>query len=94
MKDYKYPESTSSVLYICNAGDQISFGYLFSQIETHFGSAVPLSHLRIEYIRWTHEEPCGCCRDSGVYSDFYRIELVDVPGEYTPDMPIKELVID
>lgn len=94
MKGWKYPESTTSVLYIPNAHDQVSFGHLFSQIETHFGSAVPLSHLRIEYVRWALEEPCSCCRDSGVYSDFYRIELADVPDEYTPATPIKELVID
>lgn len=94
MKEWKFPESTPSVLYIGNAEDQVSFGHLFGQIELHFGSAVPLSHLRIEYVRHTLEEPCGCCTGSGVYGDYYRIELADAPDEYTPATPIKELVID
>ncbi len=92
MSKWCNPENTDSVLYLSNALDQITFDQLFSPIAEHFGPGIPLSRLRIEYVRWTHEEPCGCCTGSGTYGDFYRIELVEETDKYTVDLPLKALV--
>ena len=90
-KQWSYPENTVDKLWIANAEDSRSFGTLLATIREHFGSASALSEFDIEFTRWTNEEPCGCCRDSGVYCNYWEITRRNDPCEYTVNHLLSDL---
>jgi hypothetical protein len=90
-KPWSYPENTEVKLFISQADDSRSFGSLLSDIRDHFGSSSTLAEFDIEFTRWTLEDPCSCCRDSGVYGNYWEITRRDEPCEYTVNHQLSDL---
>lgn len=90
-----YPENDKDTLWLCNALDRRSFGELFYAIKEHFGSAIGLAEVDIEYERWTYEYSCSCCReDNGRYGDYYKITRRAQPDPDTVNHLIADLQRD
>lgn len=90
-KPWSYPVSTEEKLWISNADDRRSFGKLLEEIRDHFGSASSLAEFDIEFTRWTHEDPCSCCRDTGVHGNYMEITRRKEPCEYTVNHLLSDL---
>lgn len=86
-----YPTNTEDKLWISNADEAKSFGELFEAIQCHFGPASTLGEFSIEVTRWTYEESCSCCRDSGTYGQYYEITKLKELDEYTVNRFLSEL---
>lgn len=93
-EEWSWPENTDSKLFISRADAGQSLGDLLTQILDHFDGTPALGEFDIEYTRWTHVESCSCCRDSGVYGDFWEITRRKEPCEYITNTPLSELCRD
>lgn len=92
MRNWTYPQNDSKTLWIPNADEDRSIGRLMGNIQDHFGSAMVLSGLDIEYYHWTLEEPCSCCTGSGVFAHYYKVTIREERCPYTADLPVVELI--
>lgn len=89
--EYVYPVSDENTFWRAGSDDPISLGHLLSDIQDHFGVDSTLDQFDIESYRWTLEDPCSCCRDSGVYANYYKITKRGVPCVDTKSITINDL---
>lgn len=92
-QEFKLPEDDEQTLHIDGESSK-SFGEIFSRMTDHFGVDIRLDQFEIDVIRFVHEDGCSCCRGSGTYGLYLRIERQGHFKGDTEATPITSLIVE